>query len=98
MLTFCFSGVVARVQGFVGIYFQLCLEYRIWIFLEAQKRTEQKKNTPILVFADVIGCIGRNLKCHEEKHCEFFKRCLSRVVGLEVNVEKNKWLCYYRDS
>jgi len=90
--------VVARVEGFVGIYFQLCLEYRSWKFLEAQKRMEQKRNTPILVYTDVIGCIGRNLECHEEKHSEFFKRYLSRVVGLEVNVEKTKWRFYYRDS
>jgi hypothetical protein len=64
-------------------------EYHSWIFLEAQKGMVQKK-TPILVFADVIGCIERNLECHEEKHSEFFKRYLSRVVGLEVNVEKTK--------
>jgi hypothetical protein len=38
--------VVARVEGFVGIYFQLCLEYRSWIFLEAQKRIQQKKTHP----------------------------------------------------
>ena len=29
---------VIRVEGFIGIYFQLCLEYQSWIFLEAQKR------------------------------------------------------------
>jgi hypothetical protein len=59
---------------------------------------EQKKNTPVLVFADIIGRIGRNLECHEEKHSEFFKRCLSRVVGLEVNVEKNEWHFYFRGA
>jgi hypothetical protein len=38
--------VVPRVEGFAGVYFQLCLEYRSWIFLEAQKRMEQTKKHP----------------------------------------------------
>jgi hypothetical protein len=57
-----------------------------------------KTNAPILVFADVIVCIRRNLECHEEKNSGFFKRYLSRVVGLEVNVHKTKWRFYFRDS
>ena len=85
------------MEGFVGIYFEICLEYRRWIFLEAQKRIQQKKNTPLLVLVDVIGCIERNLECHEE-NSECCKRYLSRVVGLEANVEKTKWCFCFRDS
>jgi len=86
------------VKGFVGIYFQLCLEYRSWIFLAAQKRMERKRNTPILVFAHVIGCIGRNLEMSRRKTQGIFQTIFVKGFGLQVNVEKTKWRFYFRDS
>jgi len=88
------------VEGFVAIYFQLCLEYRSWIFLAAEKRMEQKRNTPtpILVFADIIGCIRRNLEMSRRKTQEIFQTIFVKGFGLEVNVEKTKWRFYIRDS
>ena len=59
--------------------------------MKFRREWNRKKHTPILVFADVIGSVNGILNVTKKKHSEFFKRYLSMVVGLEVNVEKNKW-------
>jgi len=59
---------------------------------------EQKRNTPILVFVDIIGCIGRNLEMSRRKTQRMFRKIFVKGFGLEVNVEESKWCFYFRDS